>query len=669
LHIMEQVNRRERKPTAMTEMQRPLGNVPFETLLVDISARFVNLPPEHVDSEIRDTQRQVCECLHMDVSSLWQLSENHPGSMLLTHFYVPPGFPPVPEIMNAKESLPWCLGKMLKGESIILSRLTDAPAAAERDLELWQHYGVKSVLAFPLSAGGGEVLGALNFNVIRDQRGWPIELVNRLQLVAQIFANALARKRTEQLLRESEERLQLATDSAGVGLWSMELDTREVWVTAKIRELYPFAPDEKLNAESFLKVIHSEDRERVNQAMRQAVQSGASFIEDYRIELPDGGLRWIASRGRLRLNQSGETDLMMGASLDITERKRMEVELREQLKEIERLKLRLEKENLFLHEELHEQHGFEKIIGSSDALNYVLFRVGQVAPTDATVLILGETGTGKGMVARAIHGLSSRKGRPMITVNCAALPANLIESELFGREKGAFTGAHARQAGRFEAADRGTLFLDEIGEMPLELQSKLLRVLQDGEFERLGSSKTVKVDVRVIASTSRELKQQVHDGRFREDLYYRLNVFPVSLPPLRKRIDDIPQLVRHFVDKYARKMGKSIETIPKTAMKSLQQYAWPGNIRELEHIIERAVITTEGNVIQLSDNLEPLKNQEIVTESTPRDLAGMERDHILSVLKETGWKIEGPSGAASILKLHPSTLRFRIKKLNIRRPA
>ena len=227
----------------------------------------------------------------------------------------------------------------------------------------------------------------------------------------------------------------------------------------------------------------------------------------------------------------------------------------------------MEKENIYLREEIKAGQGFEKIIGSSDALQYVLFRAAQVASTDATVLILGETGTGKGMVAHAIHEMSTRKDKPMITVNCAALPANLIESELFGREKGAFTGAHAKQVGRFEVADGGTIFLDEIGEMPLELQAKLLRVLQDGEFERLGSPRTIKVDVRVIASTSRDLKAEMRNGRFREDLYYRLNVFPVSIPPLRMRVEDIPELVNYFVDKYARKFGRQFETIPKGTMK------------------------------------------------------------------------------------------------------
>jgi transcriptional regulator with GAF, ATPase, and Fis domain len=306
------------------------------------------------------------------------------------------------------------------------------------------------------------------------------------------------------------------------------------------------------------------------------------------------------------------------------------------------------------------------IIGDSAALNYVLFRLKQVAPTDATVLILGETGTGKSMVAHALHDMSTRRDRPMITVNCAALPLNLIESELFGREKGAFTGAHARQVGRFEIANNGTIFLDEIGEMPLELQAKLLRVLQDGEFERLGSPRTIRVDVRVIASTCRDLKEEVRNRRFREDLYYRLNVFPVSIPPLAKRTGDIPLLVEHFVAKHARKLGKTFASIPKGTMWALQEYPWPGNVRELEHVIEQAVIMSPGPGLLLFDQLD--REACPVEPDGSKTLEAVEREHILRVLHETRWRIEGQRGAAAVLGLNPSTLRFRIRRLGIERP-
>ena len=345
----------------------------------------------------------------------------------------------------------------------------------------------------------------------------------------------------------------------------------------------------------------------------------------------------------------------------------IESELHERLKEIETLKRRLENENLYLRQELRMEQGFEKTVGESKAFQAVIFSVRQVAPTDATVLLLGETGTGKGVMANAIHQLSARRDRPFVTVNCSALPQNLIESELFGREKGAFTGANARQAGRFEVAYGGSIFLDEIGEMPLELQSKLLRVLQEGEYERLGSARTVKADVRVIAATSRDLKAEIREGRFRKDLFYRLNVFPISIPPLRQRTEDIPLLAQYFTEKYARKMGKHVEKIPAATMKAFMEYNWPGNVRELEHVIERSVIITPGGSLSMAGRLK--SSVSVDSENEPlKDLATAEREHILRVLHETGWRIEGASGAASILKRHPSTLRFRMKKLDIRRP-
>jgi transcriptional regulator with GAF, ATPase, and Fis domain len=288
-----------------------------------------------------------------------------------------------------------------------------------------------------------------------------------------------------------------------------------------------------------------------------------------------------------------------------------------------------------------------------------------VAPQDATVLLLGETGTGKGLVARALHNRSARKDRPMITVNCTALPANLIESELFGREKGAFTGASARQMGRFELADGGTIFLDEIGEMPLELQVKLLRVIQDGEFERLGSPRTLKVNVRIIAASNRNLEEEIRAGRFREDLFYRLSVFPITIPPLRQRTDDIELLVRYFVAKYTKKTGKKIDTIPKETLELFRHYRWPGNVRELENVIERAVITSQGPVLQVLDRFDVFRKPE--DEQGLKSLGDLERDHIVQVLQKTGWRIEGPKGAALLLGLNPSTLRARMRKYGLRR--
>ena len=352
---------------------------------------------------------------------------------------------------------------------------------------------------------------------------------------------------------------------------------------------------------------------------------------------------------------------------EIEERKRSEASLQDAYAEIKLLQDRLQAENSYLQQEAARVYNFGEIIGQSSAISYVFFRVEQVAPMDATVLLLGETGTGKGVIARTIHSHSARKERPMITVNCTSLPANLIESELFGREKGAFTGAHARQMGRFELADGGTIFLDEIGEMPLELQSKLLRVVQDGEFERLGSPRTIKVDVRIIAASNRNLEEEIKNGRFREDLFYRLNVFPITIPPLRQRTEDIPLLVNHFIAKFNKKMGKKIEAVSKDTLNVLEGYHWPGNVRELESVIERAVITSQGTVLQVVDRFETFKKTGDLPGQEVKALAELEHDHILQVLQNTGWRIEGKNGAATLLGLNPSTLRARMRKYGILR--
>jgi formate hydrogenlyase transcriptional activator len=308
---------------------------------------------------------------------------------------------------------------------------------------------------------------------------------------------------------------------------------------------------------------------------------------------------------------------------------------------------------------------FEQIIGNSRALELVLEQVEQVAPTDATVLVQGETGTGKELVARALHNLSSRCGRPFIKLNCAAIPFDLLESELFGHEKGAFTGAIAQKIGRFELADKGTLFLDEVGDIPLALQPKLLRVLQEQEFERLGSGRTHQVDVRLVAATHRNLVEMVKRNEFRSDLYYRLNVFPIPLPPLRARREDIPALVEHFVEIYARRMGKQIDQIPPETMSELISYAWPGNIRELQNFIERSVILSSGTVLR--PPLSSLKSAATTEVQEAVTLEEAERDHIRKILEQTRWVVSGPNGAAARLGIKRSTLYFRMQKLGISR--
>jgi formate hydrogenlyase transcriptional activator len=339
--------------------------------------------------------------------------------------------------------------------------------------------------------------------------------------------------------------------------------------------------------------------------------------------------------------------------------------------QIEHLKEKLEKEKVYLEEEIRTDNNFEEIVGESAGLRRVLKEVETVASTDSTVLIRGETGTGKELIARALHQLSPRRERTFVKLNCAAIPTGLLESELFGHEKGAFTGAIARKVGRFELAHEGTLFLDEVGDIPLELQPKLLRVLQEQEFERLGSPQTIRVHVRLVAATNRDLGQMVAQGTFRSDLYYRLNVFPVVLPPLRERREDIPRLARHFTQQFARRMGRHIETIPAQAMDALVNYAWPGNVRELENIIERAVILSPGPALRitLGDLQSPPTPAADVSAAAAVTLMDAEREHILTALREANWVLSGPNGAAARLGVKRSNLQWKMKKLGISRPA
>jgi formate hydrogenlyase transcriptional activator len=343
------------------------------------------------------------------------------------------------------------------------------------------------------------------------------------------------------------------------------------------------------------------------------------------------------------------------------------IENAQAFQEISELKDRIASEKIYLEEEIRGEHNFGEIVGESPALARVLQQVETVAPTESTVLLLGETGTGKELVARAVHDRSTRRGRTLVKVNCAAIPLGLLESELFGHEKGAFTGAIERKIGRFELAHQGTLFLDEVGDIPLELQAKLLRVLQDQEFERLGSTRSIKVDVRIVAATNRLLHEMVAERTFRSDLYYRLNVFPIVLPPLRDRREDIARLVRYFAQKFARRMKKSIDTIPADAMAILCRWPWPGNVRELENVIERAVIQSRGSVLQVP--LHEFRNAPQAGSDRAVTLEDAERDHILKVLRETEWTIGGPSGAAARLGMKRTTLNSRMHKLGISRPS
>ncbi len=516
----------------------------FERMLSEVSATYINLPRDAFEERLREDFGRIGRLLGVDRCILYRADKNRRFSGLERPFvWAPDEDADVireldtvwSRIPNMFEGLQFFFQKWYAGQHVQWTRLEELPPEADGVKQLYGKFGVRSGIAIPISVGGSTI-AALVITTVHAHRVWPEELIPRLRLFGEIFANALMRKR-------NEEEIQIA------------------------------------------------------------------------------------------------------------------------LSEIRELKERIEADYSYLREEINLEHDFGDIVGKSDALKRILVKVKQVAPTNASVLLLGETGTGKGLIARAIHEASGRKSRPFMQVNCAALNPNLIESELFGHEKGAFTGATVRRVGRFEAAHGTTLFLDEIGELPRELQPKLLRVLQDGEFERVGGTATIRTDVRVIAATNRDLEREVEEGRFRRDLWYRLSIFPISIPSLRERLDDIPLFVSSFVKKYGSWMGKEFTMIPVKTIKALQEYSWPGNIRELENLIERAVITSPEGNFQIE-----LPSPSGAPADSSKTLEDFEREHILKALGETGWVIEGPGGAARSLGLRPSTLRFRARKLCIKRP-
>jgi PAS domain S-box-containing protein len=480
-------------------------------------------------------------------------------------------------------------------------------------------------------------------------------------LIGGLLLQRSRRRRAESELRESEFRFRTMTDTVPVMIWKSGLDRRlsflnRVWLD------FTGATLQEQVGEAWTGRAHPDDFQRCAEVYQGSFDRRENFTVECRLRRRDGAYRWVLCTGVPRFSIGGSFLGYIGSCIDISARKEAEDALRRAFDEIARLQEQLQAENVYLREELEPEINFEKIMGQSAQLKNVLYQVEQVAPTDATVLVLGETGTGKELLARAIHDFSRRKDRPLIKVDCTALPANLIESELFGHEKGAFTGASQKQIGRFELANNGTIFLDEIGELPLQLQPKLLRVLQEGEFERLGSSRSIKVNVRILAATNRNLKEEVRLGRFREDLYYRLDVYAITLPPLRERLQDIPMLVQAFVRECSMKIGKKIDNIPQRTLQALQAYAWPGNVRELRNVIERAVIISSGTTLRVE-----MPGTAALEVHDGRKLEDVERSHIIKTLEKTNWRIAGHNGAAALLGLQPSTLRSRIVKLGIKK--
>ncbi len=476
------------------------------------------------------------------------------------------------------------------------------------------------------------------------------------------------RKRAEDALRLNEQSLRLILDSIPGFVSTSDAAGEIELVNRQILEYFGMTIEELKNW-STSDNIHPDDLPRMIEAYRCSIETGQPLDFEQRSRGPDGVWRWFHNRSRPERDAEGRVIRWYYLATDIDKRKRAEDELEKAFEEIKRLKERLHDENVVLREQIDQVFMFEEIVGSSPALKTVLSSIVRVAPTDSTVLITGETGTGKELIARAIHKGSQRAGHAFISVNCAAIPSSLIASELFGHEKGAFTGALQRHQGRFEMAHSGTIFLDEIGELPAETQIALLRVLQERQFERVGGSRVISSDVRIIAATNRDLSAAIAAGAFRADLFYRLNVFPIDVPPLRRRQEDIPMLVEYFVERYAEKAGKQISKIDKNTLKLCQSYHWPGNIRELQNIVERSVILCTGDTFSIDAAWLSSKIVARQKASAPltKTLQGYERELIEAALAESNGKVAGPNGAAAKLGIPRSTLDLKIKQLNIRK--
>ncbi len=470
----------------------------------------------------------------------------------------------------------------------------------------------------------------------------------------------------EEKIRQTEENFRPLVEMTNAIPWRADAITWQfTYVGPQTKEILGYDQRQWYENDFWPDHIHPEDRDYAMRLCEEASKTRDRYEFEYRMITADGSVVCL-----LDIVSVSKTDgvpvTLQGFMIDVTDRREGETVLRKAIYESQRLKKQLERENAYLRQNIKIRFNCDEIIGKSKALRETLKSVQQVARTNSTVLIQGETGTGKELIARAIHNNSQRHERAMITVNCSALPESLIEAELFGREKGAYTGAMTKQVGRFELADGSTIFLDEIGDLSTGVQTKLLRVLEDGEFQRLGDSKTKTVDVRVIAATNHQLENRVRDGEFREDLYYRLNIFPINVPPLRDRIDDIPQLVWAFIREFEAEMGKKIEAVSPETMEAFQQHDWPGNVRELKNSIERAIIVSEGPILR-AEKMGYRRDSKY--EDNLRSLNEVEHDYIESVLDSTQWRVRGVGGAAEILALKPTTLEARMKKMGITRPA
>lgn len=628
-------------------------------LTAEISARLVRSTIESLDEDITQSLAEVVPALKADRGGLISVENGSPIARVAYVWYAD-GAAQVSKDVNLVENFPWAYQMLVVRKRVLsISSLADFPSEADVDRRSHEAIGTKSILSMPILIGC-RVHHILILHALKEEQSWPAEIVDQVRLIGEIFVSSLQRRDSELAFKSVNDRLDLAARSAGCGMWELDFDTGVFWVTPTVRDHFGFTPEQPVTMTEVLDRLDPADHALVREKIAEARRTAEEVTVKYRLRDIGKGQRWLISRGRMADIAAERKKGLVGVTLDVTESMALDLRLQDKVREIEKLKEQLEQENEYLRKEAGAIVEQGELLGTSVRMREVMTQIIQVARTGSTVLLQGETGTGKGLIAQTIHRQSDRSGRPMIKVNCAALPGALVESELFGREKGAFTGALSKQRGRFELAHGSTLFLDEITEMSLETQAKLLRALQDGEFERLGSPQTIKVDVRVIAATNRNLEEEVESGRFRRDLYYRLNIFPIMVPPLRERPEDIPQLVWEFVGEFGERMGKKIRRIASRDMGILQSYAWPGNVRELRNVIEHSLIVSSGETL----NLQRLSSSQPVVEKG-RSLEDMERQYIITVLKSTRNRVKGPQGAAAVLQMKPSTLYSRMRKLGI----
>lgn len=626
----------------------------LEQMISDISTYFVNLAAQEVDRGINNALQRLGEWEGVDRSYVFLLS-NEGTRATNTHEWCAPGVAPQMHRLQdlVFDKLPWASRKTRRQEILHVPRVADLPAEAQFEKVHWQDQGIQSLLTVPL-VWDGRVRGFIGFDSVRAEKHWQEDDVRLLNIVSEVIGNSLHRKEVAAALRASEERVQRIFASAMDAIITIDDSLRVVMSNEAAEKVFRCSTAEVKDKQfdPFLS-------ENFRALLTNYIQTSAEHASPQYVWAPEG-LTALRKNGEpfpieatISRVEVAQQNLFTIILRDINERKQAEEELAQ-----------LQNQNIYLREEaLQNDYNFGEIIGASAAMQQMFKNLNMVAATDTTVLLLGETGTGKELIARTIHNLSGRKDNVMVKVNCGALPAGLVESELFGHEKGAFTGATAQKKGRFELAHRGTIFLDEVGELPLATQVKLLRVLQEQEFERVGGAQTLKVSVRVIAATNRNLEEEIEAGTFRPDLFYRLNIFPIQIPALRERTEDIPLLAHHLISQLARRLGKRINGINQQALEKLMRYDWPGNVRELANILERAVILCQGRVLQeehigkLNEIARPVAGFTTLEEA--------ERQHILEALEKTNGVLAGPKGAAQLLGLNRSTLWSRMRKLGI----